>query len=245
MWAVHQAWYLPPIFGNNTALTIPYFKDIIEDKDGNLWILGYKSTFLSEITVSANAVQPSASALDFGLGGNFIVKFSKSGQYLYSSYVFPVYGLFPAVTYMNGLATDAQGNLYLSGGFVGATEKVSNITNFYNLAGWVPGRSGSFVARIPYNLSPQYDFVSVFTDNYATQGARGERPNIALDKKGNIHLAAFGNQATPISLSPLTAGNLNINSGTYYFVLSPSGGSMLYGTGVSSSGSGLLSVNDK
>lgn len=241
------------------------FSEIEEDKDGNLWLVG-ATVFDPSFPISANAVQKYA---DFNYTGStfaaFVAKFSKSGQYLYSSYVNPLWS--PdnsnsswSANIVPSLDVDAQGNVYVATATAisSATDltvkKAPNILAFNELS---PLSSLSYggnlyvgsVAKIPYNLSPQYDFVSVFPSN----AIYFSDPEIAIDKKGNIHLLTSGGDAngnTPYH--PLTAGAVKTTiSGLYpsvYYVLPPSGSSVLYGTVLGSDNSfsffGMF-VNDK
>ncbi len=227
------------------------FSEIEEDKDGNLWLVG-ATVFDPSFPISANAVQKYA---DFNYTGStaaaFVAKFSKSGQYLYSSYVNPLWS--PdnsdnswSANVAPSLDVDAQGNVYVAAAtaITSATDltvkKAPNILAFNELSPlssmvyatlFTVNMQVGYVAKIPYNLSPQYDFVSVFPSN----ALYFSDPEIAIDKKGNIHLLTTGGGDTGSTpYHPLTAGAVKTTisgpSPSVYYVLPPSGSSVLYGT---------------
>ncbi|MBC6994261.1 SBBP repeat-containing protein [Neolewinella lacunae] len=225
------------------------FSEIEEDKDGNLWLVGY-ARFAPNFPISDNAVQKYA---DFGYTGtteaNFVAKFSKTGQYLYSSWVHPLWS--PSNSNFSwgtqlvpSLDVDAAGNVYIGAAtyITGATattvKKAPNILAFHELSPlskleyYSNDMALGYLAKIPYDLSPQYDFVSVFPSQAADNLAD---PEVAVDKKGNIHLLTHGGDYDGDSYHPLTAGAVNTviqdnASPSVYYVLPPSGNSVLYGT---------------
>ncbi len=224
------------------------FNEIEEDKDGNLWLVG-NAKFDASFPISANAVQKYA---DFSYTGsttaNFVAKFSKSGQYLYSSWVHPLWspsnvGNSWSTQFAPSLDVDAAGNVYIGAAtfIVDATastvKKAPNILAFHELSPlnkleYFTYMSLGYLAKIPYDLAPQYDFVSVFPSNAADNYAD---PEVAVDKKGNIHLLTHGGDYDWDFYHPLTPGAVNtvigINaSPSVYYVLPPSGNSVLYGT---------------
>jgi hypothetical protein len=237
--------YFNGLQGTNSSIPST-FNEIEEDKDGNLWLVG-NTRFDPLFPVSANAVQKYA---DFNYTGtteaNFVAKFSKSGQHLYSSWVHPLWS--PTTTsyswstqYVPSLDVDAAGNVYVAAAtYLSATtpatvKKAPNILAYHELSPLSTMINSSdlqlgYLAKIPYDLSPQYDFVSVFPSDAANNFAD---PEVAVDKKGNIHLFTNGDSDAYL---PLTAGAANTNtagpfrSPSVYYVLPPSGSSVLYGT---------------
>jgi hypothetical protein len=241
------------------------FTEMAQDKDGNFWFVG-TAILQPEFPVSANAVQKYA---DFNVGviitrrAAFVAKFSKSGQYLYSSYACPFWSLTngAGVTEVPSIDLDAQGNVYV----VAATDpqatpatlqKAPNIVAYHELSllsGLQENTTLDFgyLAKIPYNLSPQYDFVSIFPSNADDDYAD---PEVAVDKKGNIHLFTKGGSYGGNAYHPITPGAANSNiynpfsAPTIYYVLPPSGNSVLYGSVLNShAGSSFfgMAVNDK
>jgi hypothetical protein len=228
-----------------------------QDKDGNIWLTG-KTNYDPSFPISANAVQKYG---DIGITGraNFIAKFSKSGQYLYSSYVCPFWS--PTFTAIEApsIDVDAQGNLYVASAtaVLSATiQKAPNILAYHELSPLSSLQDGSqldfgYVAKIPYNLSPQFDFVSIFPSNADDDDAE---PEVAVDKKGNIHLFTHGGSYGGNAYHPITAGAANsyissiYTTPSVYYVLPPSGSSVLYGSVLCSywglANYGLV-VNDK
>ncbi|MEO0339575.1 MAG: hypothetical protein AAF242_10210, partial [Bacteroidota bacterium] len=92
------------------------------------------------------------------------------------------------------------------------------------------------VVKIPYNLDPEYEFLSLLPAFAgATFGSQ-----IDIDGKGRIHMYNEGtnNTATnfvyPYTQGAISEGNqlASGSSGTNYFVLSPNGASVEYGTTV-------------
>ncbi|WP_165358907.1 SdrD B-like domain-containing protein [Spirosoma sordidisoli] len=260
------------IFGINTnvagaaglAMSVPSngygFTDIAGDKDGNLWAVGITESTQNPL-ISSNAVQPTVPTTNNDY--RYVAKYSPSGTFLYGSYINPIISTASTFgPFATEIATDAQGNVYVTSSVyyeinnnTGLLQKVSNTDAFNEIT---PISSslrlgdfyGTYIVKIPYDLSPKYNFVTLMpgampVDNF-------EDPEIAIDKKGNIHFVTWGgnfylNQyhpVTPGAILPITSSERHPE----YYVLSPSGASVLYGTALSKdiSTNGIaLFVNDK
>ena len=83
---------------------------IAVDPAGNIWV-GGNTNSLNLPLVNALQSTPPPSASDPGSGIGFLVKMAPDGTIVYSSYFGGVQG----VTTVNGIATDQNGNVYLTG----------------------------------------------------------------------------------------------------------------------------------
>ncbi len=257
-----------------------------EDKDGNLWFVGFASAN-ADFPISANAIQKYSDLQNAG-NFNFIAKFTKGGQYLYSSVIAPFWSgnAYLDTRYTPSIDVDAKGNIYVgtvsniifNGGDPAQADLINdlkiapNITNLYQLTPLANtqynfnnfGRNYNMynigsVLKINYDLSPKYDFVSIFPTE---QIYAGSDPDVHIDRKGNIHLLIHGalngsnggQWSATNSTYAFTAGAISTDPGfmnaSIYYVLPPSGNSLLYGTVVSPNTTGFqrkfrLFVNNK
>jgi hypothetical protein len=236
------------------------FTDMVEDKDGNLWLSGITQTQVAgnDLPMTANAMQTIQGKPYEVINTQtaFVAKFSKSGNLLYSSAIVPFWGTTANTEYSPFLTTDAEGNLYIKSrvkidGAAIPTQS-TNVSTVNMLTAWSNMLAASniyyfeFVAKIPYNLAPQYDFVTVMP----ATAANNESPGFVVDKKGNIHIYHLVRSDLSARYMPLTPGAIQTNISnsptinfSNYLVLSPSGGGVLYSTFIGDGGN-ALSVSD-
>lgn len=241
--------------GLPTSTAIPNFTELEQDKDGNLWVVGWASTDVADnFPTTANAVQKTG---DFDIDnqrGNFVAKFSLTGDVLYTSWVNPIWspGNAGGTQFVPSLDVDAQGNVYVGAGHL-IYDAPSNLTIFSGVQQFHELSQLSSmdyfgytelmtITKIPYDLSPVYEFVSILPAQSANNFSD---PEIAVDKKGKIHIYNQASNAYSENFYfPYTSGAIstanrgaNTNSGANYYVIDPSGSSVLYGTTVTESNS--------
>ncbi|MEY4906229.1 MAG: hypothetical protein RLZZ292_4044, partial [Bacteroidota bacterium] len=199
------------------------FVNVVEDKDGNLWFVG-NAQRTGGLPISSNAVQKASdfNPLDNALTSCFVAKFSKSGQYLYSSFVQPFWQALEGTGsgFRPSIDVDLAGNVYvteslsIANATAATVKKSPNIVTLNELSPLTTMENVplgemtiGYLAKIPYNLTPQFDFVSVFPTEGTTEFGS---PQIDVDKKGNIHILNY--HTTIINnIFPITAGAMNPN----------------------------------
>lgn len=228
-----------------------FFTEIEQDPDGNLWVVGFASTDPADnFPISANAVQQTA---DFNIddeNGVFVAKFSPAGAYLYSSWVNPLYspGTFGGTQNVPSLDLDAQGNIYVGAGtYIGAlpqdiviapqVQQFNELSPLSSMEVFGSETEVMTITKIPASLNPVFEFVSILPAQAVNNFSD---PEIAVDVKGKIHIYSNASNSFGESFSfPYTEGAIstfnespNSNSGSNYYVIDPSGASVLYGTTV-------------
>jgi hypothetical protein len=237
------------------------FFDMTSDKDGNIWLSGASSNTYTP-TISSNAVQPSLAALDPNNQldyWKYLAKYSPTGQFLYGTYIQPVYmnsaigGYGYRMPEEMEITTDKDGNLYFTSsvalfGTAGNTANILRVPNIgsyneitpNNTSFWFGSAYLTYLGRIPYNLSPRYDFIAMMPGDMS--GDNYESAEIDVDKKGNIHFLTWGGNYYRNQFHPVTQGAIlpitNVERHAEYYVLNPSGSSVLYGTALNTSYTG-------
>ena len=236
-------------FSGNLNNTI--FSDIDMDSNGNIWLSGFidDNTFDPTLPISSNAILQTSDIDNTTNYHGFIVKFSGQGDYLYSTFIqpFDYSGTSSGSSYWGVyLDLDVADNIYVGGylelggatapptvkGIVGTLNETSPISTLRD--GPTYYKIG-YVAKIPANLS-QIEFVSTFPIEV---GCSGGIVKVEVDDvKGNLHIITnAGNAWGPSSYyHPLTPGATSQdiysswNTELVYFVTTPDGATVLYGT---------------
>lgn len=237
-------------FPTNTAL--PTLTEIEEGPDGSLWVVGYAGLDASRnFPITANAAQKTEDlTLSSSDDATFVSKFSKAGTLLYSSWVVPLWddGGFGGTQLAPSLTLDAAGNIYVGAAYgISATaatvsrspaiQQLNELSPLSSLENFGFELNLMAVTKIPADLSPEFEFVSILPAS--TQNSFSD-PEISIDGKGRIHIYinasnAFGlNYVFPYTQGAIsTAGRLQSGqTGSNYFVLNPDGNTVEYGTSV-------------
>lgn len=224
------------------------YSEIEQAPDGSLWVVGYADKDPS-FPISPNAVQ---SSTDFEADNSvpFVAKFSITGQYLYSSYVQAIWTsgeTYGGTQFVPSLSVDDQGNVYVGSGSLLegppssaiVTPKTLQVNELSPIStfDYFGSTEVMFIAKIPASLPPNYEFVSFLPAQTANNFSD---PEIAVDNKGKIHIYNNASNAYGENFSfPYTEGAIsrfnessNSNSGSNYYVIDPTGSSVLYGTTV-------------
>lgn len=225
-----------------------YFTELEQDQDGSFWVVG-KADYEATFPTTANAVQSFDASHTNSYDKNFVAKFSSSGAILYTSYIFPLYELNGGANSQQvpSIDLDAQGNVYVGAGhffndsyfnlIVAPQVQQFNELSPLSSMDYFGSTELMVIAKIPYDLSPVYDFVSILPAQTANNFSD---PEIAIDKKGKIHIYNQASNGYGESFYfPYTSGAISTfnkrqdsNSGSNYYVIDPTGVSVLYGTTV-------------
>lgn len=159
-------------------------KAVAVDAQGNVYITGalFGTQHFGNITLRATAPAPA-----FGMD-IFIAKLDSTGQVLWA-----VQGGGPSSDYSTGIALDAQGNVYITGGYLGATATYGGITLQST------GFSSMFIAK----LAPDGRWLWAVG---SPDGDTIENSVIAVRADGTVYVTGdFGNYlGNTLTLGPFT-----------------------------------------
>ncbi|MEA3495495.1 MAG: PKD domain-containing protein, partial [Bacteroidota bacterium] len=152
---------------------------IATDQNGNVYVTGW--TYSTTAIATSGAHQPT-----FGGGIDaFIVKFNTSGQRLWGTY----YGG-TSNDYGNGITTDQNGNVYVSG----STHSTTAIATSGSHQSTFGGGIDAFIVK--FNSSGQRLWGTYYGGSGYDSG-----PGIATDKNGNIYVSGSTSSTSAISTS--------------------------------------------
>lgn len=144
------------------------------DSNGNAYIAG--STTSQDFPVTGGAFQTGFGQGQNGGGSSFAAKFDASGRLLYSTYF---HGGSSSGTYVNSIAADSEGNLYLAGTHRGD----SLLTTPGAFQTSASGADAAFVSKLDA-IGSKLVYSTYLAANYPTSGNQ-----IAVDGQGNAYIA--------------------------------------------------------
>ncbi len=229
-----------------------YVTDMALSADQELLLTGVAN---DDLIISPNAIQKTG---EFDVNGNqapFLMKFSLTGQYLYSTWVNPLYVSGSYYGYFSGVKVDVdpQGDIYV--GTVGAIDEPAaailihpSVQAFHELSplalqqsisssNWIEFMS---LTKIPKDFNAGFEYVSVLPN---VMNFNSNEPLFKIDIKGKIHIhSTASNMFGRNFYFPYTSGAISqsnsagVDNGSNYYVLHPSGSTVLYGTTLIESG---------
>ena len=188
------------------AKSLDFATDIAVDTAGNAYVTGMTSG--TDFPVTAGAYQTGATG-----GGAFAVKLNATGNSLvYSTYILGVTA--PRI------ATDAAGNVYLTGS---ATPAFSTTAGAFQSASGNPGGTNAFIAKL--NATGTAMAYATFLGGSGTDTGKG----IAVDGQGNAYVAGSTTSDDFPTASALQATRQGGQDG-FVAKLTPSGTALVYST---------------
>lgn len=183
--------------------------------------------------------------------GQFVAKFTTSGELTYSTLLYTYAGFGGDYRLHMDLDVDKDGNIYTIKSFLGTSTTVNTLEAIPSnqLTVFASNLSDPIIiCKIPADLSPTLDYMSVYGGNGWTLG----RSLIEVDGKNRAHLFMRTNVGGSSGFFP-TAGSLPptpvatyLNTEQVYGILSASGASIDYMSNLAGSPttSGLLTVKE-
>jgi PKD repeat protein len=211
-----------------------YGNGIAVDANGNIYITG--QTYSSNFPVTGNAYQPSIN----GTVNAFVSELNNKGQLIYSTYLGG-----NTSDDANGIAVDANGNIYITGYTSSSNFPVTN--NAYQTS--LNGTVNAFVSELNNNGQLIY---STYLGGNNGDGGSG----IAVEANGNICITGYtGSSNFPVTSNayqPSLNGQHNVfiselnNNGQliYSTYLGGNGLSGDYGTGIAVDANGIYITGD-